>query len=148
MSPPASASSAEARRYGSMWKRGRRPRYSAMRMKLGEVTVSVTPRPAAKAFARWVLPAPSSPHRHTRSPGRATAPRARPSVLVAAGSGARTRRESAVDEVIASDEPLEIAEGDRGDRPVGEAHGARLEVDPAREPSRPDHARPDPVATA
>ena len=35
--PPASASSAPASRYGSMWKSGSRPSYSAMRMKLGEV---------------------------------------------------------------------------------------------------------------
>ena len=47
---------------------GRRPSYSAIRTKLGEVMVSVTPRPAPIALARCVLPAPRSPHRQIRSP--------------------------------------------------------------------------------
>ena len=55
-----------------MWNSGSRPSYSAIRMKLGEVIVSATPRPAPKALARCVLPAPRSPHRQITSPGPAT----------------------------------------------------------------------------
>ena len=89
MRPPPRASVASARRYRSMWKSGRRPAYSAMRMNDGDVIVSVTPRPAPNAFARWVLPAPRSPQRQIRSPGSAAVARAPPRAAVASGSGAR-----------------------------------------------------------
>src|SRR3954467_10414277 len=69
-----------------MWKSGIRPAYSLIRMKLGDVTVFATPRPAPNPFASWVLPAPRSPHRQIRSPGAATAASAAPSARVASGS--------------------------------------------------------------
>ena len=72
-----------------MWKSGSRPAYSAIRMKLGEVIVSVTPSPAPNALARWVLPAPRSPHRQITSPAARRRRRARrPSAVVASGIGA------------------------------------------------------------
>src|SRR4029079_16066082 len=63
------------------------PSYSAIRMKLGEVIVSATPSPAPNAFARCVLPAPTSPHRQMTSPARAALARARPRADVAPGPG-------------------------------------------------------------
>ena len=50
--------------------------------------MSVMPRPAANPLANWVLPAPSSPMRHRRSPARAAA--ARPP----RGPASRSRRAS------------------------------------------------------
>ena len=47
-----------------------------MRTKLGELIVSVTPSPAPKPFANWVLPAPRSPTRLDDVAGLRGAPRA------------------------------------------------------------------------
>src|SRR5258706_11131202 len=75
-----------------MWNSGSRPAYSPIRTKLGELIVSLTPRPAPKPFANTVFPAPSSPHRHTTSPGSAAV--ARPAAIerVASGLVPRTPR--------------------------------------------------------
>ena len=74
-----------------MWKSGRRPSYSAMRMNEGDVIVALTPRPTPIALARCVLPAPRSPHRQMRSPASATDPSARPSARRGVGVRADDR---------------------------------------------------------
>src|SRR6185437_8422248 len=83
--PPSTASRPSASRYRSMWNSGSRPMYSPISTKLGELIVSRTPRPAPKPLAKTVLPAPSSPHRHTTSPGWATVARRAAISRVASG---------------------------------------------------------------
>ncbi len=87
--PPSSASAAPASRYRSWWNSGSRPRYSAMSVKLGLVTASVTPRPAANPLANWVLPAPRGPIRAIRSPASATSASHAASAWVAAAEVVR-----------------------------------------------------------
>ena len=53
------------------------------------------PRPTAKPFANCVLPAPRSPTRHSRSPGRATAARRAARERVSAASSVVTTRSAA-----------------------------------------------------
>src|SRR2546428_12033166 len=76
-----------------MWNSGSRPAYSPIRTKLGELIVSLTPSPAPKPFANTVFPAPSSPHRHTTSPGSAAV--ARPAAIERVASGLVLRRSMA-----------------------------------------------------
>ena len=59
---------------------------------VGEVTGSRTPSPAPIPWVSAVLPAPSGPTRTTRSPGRSTSARARPSAWVSSGAGSRWSR--------------------------------------------------------
>src|SRR4051794_16776117 len=117
-------------------------------MKLGEVIVSVTPSPAPIAFARWVLPAPRSPHRQMTSPARATRPRATPRAVVVSGVGLVRRRSSWVAARMTgrSDEPFEVTERDSGVRAVGQPDDPGLEMDAAREATRAD--RRDELALA
>src|SRR4051794_20071957 len=117
-------------------------------MKLGEVIVSVTPSPAPIAFARWVLPAPRSPHRQMTSPARATRPRATPRAVVVSGVGLVRRRSSWVAAGMTgrSDEPFEVTERDSGVRAVWQPDDPGLEMDAAREATRAD--RRDELALA
>src|SRR5512146_2507366 len=143
-SPPATASPASARRYRSTWKSRRRPGCSAMRMKLGELTVPTTPRPRPKPFARTVLPAPRSPHRQIRAPGAARVARRAPGWKVSAGEVLWGPTDRGGGVATSSGEPLEVAERHRDGRAITEAHEPGLGHDPAGEPPRP--GEPDPLA--
>ena len=57
--------------------------------RLGELIVALTPSPAPKPFAKTVFPAPSSPHRHSRSPASATEARRAARACVTPGSSTR-----------------------------------------------------------
>src|ERR1035437_1282388 len=136
-----------------MWKSGSRPRYSAMGMKLGETIVSVTPSPAPKPLANWVLPAPRSPTRLIRSPGRATTASAAASACVAAASRVSTTRSGARPSIIgggypiASDEALQIAHrDDRGSQVVAEANERCFEANPEPELVHPGRAEVAPLS--
>ena len=141
-SPPAMASAASSSRYRSRWNIGSRPSYSVIRTKVGELTVSVIPSPAANPFANCVLPAPRSPTRHSRSPGRATAASRAASARVAAGSVVVMARSARRDVDIAP----RVAEHDvaRGCAAAGQAEGARPRWDPDVSRSAPGRraARP------
>ena len=125
----------------------------------------MTPSPAPNPLAKTVLPAPSSPHRQTRSPGAATPASAAASRCVASGlvvlrsvarrclGGHRPERSRWSADLpvtpglptpagCASDEALEVSErhGDR--RPAGEPDEARLQDDAAREAMRAGEAGP------
>src|SRR5688572_21079412 len=117
-----------------MWNRGSRPAYSPMSTKLGELMVSRTPRPAPKPLANTVLPAPSSPHRHSTSPGRAAVASRAPSVRVASGLSLSQSSEASVAVATRpSGKAFEVADGDRDRRPATEAHERRLQRDARRE---------------
>src|SRR2546423_6446910 len=138
-----------------MWKSRSRPSYSAMRMKLGELIVALTPSPRPKPFANTVLPAPRSPQRQIRSPATATAARRSPSAKVASGESLvrlrawpdvwlagsvepRAEREGAT----GSGEPLEVAQGHRDRRSIPEPHEPCLEDDAPTEAARAGKAGP------
>src|SRR5258706_793106 len=125
-----------------MWNRGSRLAYSPMRTKLGELIVSLTPRPAPKPFANTVFPAPSSPHRHTTSPGSAAV--ARPAAIERVASGLVLRRSRAGTLAVVtrpSGKALEVADRDRDGRAAAQADERRLQGDTRPEEGRPGEAR-------
>src|SRR5262245_53725409 len=147
-SPPSTTSWADASLYRSMWNSGSRPAYSPISTKLGELMVSRTPRPAPKPLAKTVLPAPSSPHRQTTSPGSATAARRAAKARVASGLVlVRCTPRSTAGAGRPSGKALEIAERDGDRRAAAEAHEGSLERDPGREPARPGEPRPGAFST-
>src|SRR4029079_11242754 len=66
--------------------RVRGPSFSGISPRVGEFTTSITPSPAPNPFANCVLPAPSSPMRHSRSPGSPAGAGRAPRARVVAGS--------------------------------------------------------------
>src|SRR5260221_12366630 len=146
-SPPSSTSWALFNRYRSRWNRGRRPACAAIRMKLGDATTVVVPRPAPTPFARTVFPAPRSPQRQMRSPGSATSASRSPSAAVAAGLsvsirssvGARVAIRPSVPE---AGEPLEVAQRDGKRGSLAEADEAGLERHAGRKSTGTCQAEP------
>src|SRR4051812_34056387 len=117
-----------------------------MRTKLGELIVASTPSPAPKPFANTVFPAPSSPHRHTTSPGRATSASRAARERVASGLVLTNRPTlSTAGAARLSGKALEIAERNRDRRPPAEAHECRLERHPRGEAPRSRETGPCPL---
>src|SRR4051794_15359328 len=88
-----------------MWNRWSRPSYSDISTKLGELTVALIPRPVANPFANCVLPAPRSPNRAIRSPGRAAVASRTPRARVESASLVVTTR-SRVETTIGREYPI------------------------------------------
>ena len=129
-----------------MWNIGNRPAYSPINTKLGELIVASTPRPAPKPFASTVLPAPSSPHRQTTSPGSATVARREANVRVASGLGLSSSIDGSAAVVTRpSGKAFEIADRDGDRRPSAEANERRLERDAGWEATGTGEARPRPL---
>src|SRR5262245_4872920 len=122
-------------------------------MNVGELIVPLTPRPAPKPFANWVLPAPSSPQRQIKSPGSAAAASEAPNRRVASASFVATDRSRSVGGIgvegsrsgrrgrrerrsSASAEPLEVGQRDRDGPRAVELDPAGLEEGPVPEPDR------------